>query len=189
MSALADAYKTILNGLAIEDMIDAETPTRHIRALTQLTHGVTVDPTRHLAITFPSVTTTPTLITVTEIPYVSICAHHLLPFWGIATIAYLPKPDAKIVGLSKLARVLQDFAARPQIQEQLGQQVLDALTMNLETTGAAIAIQGTHACMALRGASTGTGTKMITMAATGNLEHEPWRNQFLLSATTVLQPR
>lgn len=189
MPNINDSYQIVLNGLALDDMIDNRTAERHINALRQLTSGVEVDPMRHLQITFPPVTSTPTLITVSNIPYVSVCAHHMLPFWGTATIGYLPRPDAKIVGLSKIARTFCDYAARPQIQEQLGQQMIDALTMCLDITGAAIIITGTHTCMALRGAKTGTGTQMTTMAMTGDLETEPWRTNFMINTQMVPNPR
>lgn len=189
MPNINDSYQTVLSGLDLDDMIDNRTAERHINALRQLTSGVGTDPMRHLDVTFPPVTSTPTLITITNIPYVSICSHHMLPFWGTATIGYLPRPDAKIVGLSKIARTLNDYAARPQIQEQLGQQMLDALTMCLDISGAAIIINGTHTCMALRGIRTGTTAQMTTLAMTGDLNNEPWRTTFMINAQMTTNPR
>ena len=185
----AIAYDEMLTVLGLDRYADIRTSTRYTTALHEMTYGVDVDPTRHLQITFPPVTTSPCLVTVTNVPFTSLCSHHMLPFWGTATIAYLPQPDAKIVGLSKLARCFREYAARPQIQEQLGQQVVDAITENLQTDGAAVAIHGTHACMALRGASTGVGASMITTSFTGLLDADPWRTQFLTSAASVINPR
>jgi GTP cyclohydrolase I len=182
------AYDDMLHTMGLDRFTDTRTSTRYTTALHQMTYGVNLDPTRHLQITFPPVTTSPCLVTVTNVPFASLCSHHMLPFWGTATIAYLPQQEAKIVGLSKLARCFREYAARPQMQEQLGQQVIDAISENLQSDGAAVAIHGTHACMALRGAGTGVGTAMITTAFTGLLDIDPWRTQFLTSATSVINP-
>jgi GTP cyclohydrolase I len=180
-------YAHLLDAMGLASDVDDRTATRYVRSLRQLTYGIRVDPTRHLQVTFPPVTTQPTLVTVANVPYVSLCAHHMMPFWGTATIAYLPQPGAKIVGLSKIARCFRELGARPQIQEQLGQQMIDAIVTNLGCDGAAVAIAGTHTCMALRGASTGTETAMVTTAMTGALERDPWLGQFLTVAQTVMQ--
>jgi len=179
-------YRNLLDWMGLAGHTDESTATRYVRALRQMTRGVHVDPGRHLQVQFPPVTTSLLLITVKDIPYVSLCAHHMLPFWGTTTIAVLPTPGAKIVGLSKITRCFQELAARPQIQEQLGQQMLDAIQGNLDVSGAAIAIRGTHTCMALRGAATGTNTEMVTTSNMGKLEHEPWLGQFLTIARSVL---
>lgn len=179
-------YGNLLKWMGLADHTDESTATRYVRALRQMTHGTKVDPERHLQVTFPPVTTTPVLVVVANIPYVSLCSHHMLPFWGTATIGYLPQAGAKIVGLSKISRCFREFAARPQVQEQLGQQMLNALMRNLCADGAAVAIEGTHTCMALRGAATGTGARMVTTTTTGKLGKEPLLGQFLTSARTVL---
>lgn len=179
-------YRNLLRWMDLTSHVDDRTATRYVRALRQLTHGTRVDPERHLQVQFPPVTTSDALVIISDIPYVSLCSHHMLPFWGTATIAYLPKPGAKIVGLSKVSRCFRDFAARPQVQEQLGQQVMDAIERNLAVSGVAVAIEGTHTCMALRGVTTGTGTRMVTSARSGSMEQEPWAGQFLMSAHTVL---
>jgi GTP cyclohydrolase IA len=179
-------YRHLLEIMGLASHVDDQTATRYVRALRQLTSGTRVDPTRHLQVTFPPVTTQPTLVTVTDIPYVSLCSHHMLPFWGTATVGYLPQPGAKIVGLSKIARCFRELAARPQIQEQLGQQMIDVLCENLDCAGAAIAIRGTHTCMALRGAATGTGAAMVTTTLVGSLGDEPWLGQFLAVSQSVM---
>lgn len=159
---------------------DEETPRRFVRALAELCHGVTVDPRRHLAVTFPPVATDPGLIVVRDVPFASVCAHHLLPFHGTATVAYLPKPDAEIVGLSKLARLVRDYAARPQVQEQLAADVLSAIMSVLGARGAAVHLRGVHTCMSLRGAGTGTDAAMVTRDYAGDLADpsQPWRAEF-----------
>lgn len=157
---------------------DEKTPRRYVRALAELTRGVGLDPRRHLEVTFPPAQPDPGLITVREVPFTSVCAHHMLPFYGAATVAYLPKPEARIVGLSKLARLVQEYAARPQVQEQLAAEVLDALTSRLHCRGAAIGIRAVHTCMALRGAATGPGASMVTVDHVGELGQQPWRQEF-----------
>lgn len=157
---------------------DERTPTRYVRALAELTRGLATDPRRHLEVTFPPTSADPGLITARAVPFTSLCAHHLLPFYGTATVAYLPKPQARIVGLSKMARLVQDYAARPQVQERLAAQILDALTTRLHCRGAAVAIRGMHTCMALRGATTGPGAEMVTVDHAGELAEQPWRGEF-----------
>jgi GTP cyclohydrolase I len=159
-------------GAAIEyaaDMLDAlgiagdnETPGRLVRALHELTHGRLEDPRAHLQVQFPPPASKPGLIVVTDVPFTSVCEHHVLPFTGVATVAYLPSPGAKIVGLSKLARLVQGYAARPQVQERLTDQVVTALMDVLDPEGAACAVRGVHSCMALRGARTGVSAAMTT---------------------------
>src|SRR5512136_281853 len=109
----------MLEDLGLGKAVDNNAATRHVKALQELTRGLLVDPTRHLGVQFESVTTTTSLVVVADIPYASLCAHHMLPFWGHATVAYLPNPGAKIVGLSKIARCFQEYAARPQVQERI----------------------------------------------------------------------
>ncbi len=157
---------------------DAETPARLVRALDQLAAGRNLDPRRHLAVQFPPTATEPGLITVTDVPFVSVCEHHVLPFHGVATVAYLPKPGDRIVGLSKLARLVQEYAARPQVQERLTDQVVTALMEVLEPRGAACAVRGVHTCMSLRGARTGASAAMTTAQYGGILSTDPWRSEF-----------
>lgn len=181
---------------ACEQMFDAlgivgddRTAARHVRALVELTRGLWEDPADHLGIVFPPVSADPGLIVAADIPFSSICAHHALPFSGRFTVAYLPKPGASIVGLSKLARMVVGYAARPQVQEQIGEQVTTALTASLNARGAAIALRGTHSCMALRGARTGEGSSMVTVQHVGDLAASPWREEFAAAADTVIRGR
>jgi GTP cyclohydrolase I len=108
----------------------------------------------------------------------------LLPFTGVATLAYLPQPGSRIVGLSKLARLVQEYAARPQVQERLADQVVTALMEELEPRGAACAVRGVHSCMALRGARTGLSAGMTTIQYGGDLRGDPWRSEFNSALTT-----
>lgn len=163
---------------------DDRTATRLTRALHELTAGRLGDPRDHLAVRFPPTSTEPGLIVVTDVPFVSVCEHHVLPFHGVATVAYLPPPGGEIVGLSKLARVAQDYAARPQIQERLCEQIVCALMDVLQPRGAACAVRGIHSCMTLRGARTGQSSAMTTTQFAGLLTEQPWRGEFTAHLTT-----
>lgn len=157
------------------------TPARFVGALAELTAGAALDPARHLTVTFPPPSPDPPMVVVPGIPITSVCEHHLLPFTGTATVAYLPA--ARIVGLSKLARVAQELAARPQVQERLGDQITECLTKNLGTLGAACLIRAVHTCMTLRGARA-AGASMVTSHLTGRFRDDPAvRAEFLHLAT------
>lgn len=158
--------------------VDPDTPARMVKALDELTRGRHLNPDRHLQTTFPPEAEDPALVVVNDVPFTSVCEHHVLPFTGVATVAYLPHPGQRIVGLSKLARLVQEYAARPQVQERTVHQVLDAITRRLQPRGAAAAMRATHSCMALRGARTGTGAAMTTIQYTGELATDPWRADF-----------
>jgi len=106
------------------------------------------------------------MIVMKDIPFFSICEHHFLPFTGKADIVYIPSKE-RIVGASKLARVVDIAAARPQLQERLTQQIADALVERLEPVGVLVRIQATHLCMTLRGVKK-PGTKMVTSAIRGS---------------------
>ena len=147
----------------------ADTPHRWARALIELTRGLTVDPTRHLRVTFPPESDTPGLIAVAGIRFCSLCEHHMLPFAGTATVAYLPAPGAPIVGLSKLARLVGDYATRPQVQERLGEQIVTAITTRLDTQGAGCLIRSAHTCMTSRGVHAHDAV-MVTSHLTGLLD-------------------
>lgn len=145
-------------------------PARFVRALLELTVGMNLNPDRHFAVTFPPPSADPGMVVVPGIPFVSVCEHHLLTFTGTATVAYLPA--GRIVGLSKLARVVQEYAARPQVQERLGDQITEAIGKNLNTLGAACVLRSVHSCMTLRGARA-TGAVMVTSHLTGRFRDDP----------------
>jgi GTP cyclohydrolase I len=169
-------------GMPCEDESTAETPARMVRALLELTDGGRVDPDRHFARTFPPPSTDPGMIIVPGVPFVSLCEHHMLPFTGTADVAYIPSPGARIVGLSKLARVVVEYAARPQIQERLGDQIVAAITGNLQTDGAACILRSIHTCMTLRGVRA-VGAAMVTSHLAGRFRDDPAaRNELLTLA-------
>jgi GTP cyclohydrolase I len=119
------------------------------------------------------------------IPFYSHCEHHLAPFFGYAHVAYIPK--GKIVGLSKLARLVDIFARRLQVQERMGKQIADALTECLEPLGAAVVLQARHMCMESRGVKI-TGTVTVTSALRGNFKDQPEvRAEFISLVQTAMQ--
>jgi GTP cyclohydrolase IA len=127
-----------------------DTPGRVARAWRERLAGYDVDPGRHLERTFPGPADAG-LVIVAGLRLVTTCAHHLLPIVGSATVAYRPAVGARVVGLSKLARVLADYAARLQVQEQLGAQVAATIGGRLAPVGAGCVITAAHGCMSVRG--------------------------------------
>lgn len=124
-----------------------ETPDRVARMYAEVFRGMREDPKVHLGKTFTQ--KYDEIVIVKNIDFSSFCEHHLLPFWGRAHVAYLPK--GKVVGLSKMARVIEVFARRPQVQEQLTEQVAELLMAELEARGVAVVIEASHSCMTVRG--------------------------------------
>ncbi|NWF31174.1 GTP cyclohydrolase I FolE [Streptomyces sp. PKU-EA00015] len=148
-----------------------DTPRRALAALAEFTSGYDDDPAVHLARTFPVAHSGQPII-VTGVPFTSVCEHHLLLFHGTATIGYQPTPGASVAGLSKLPRVLDVYARRLQTQEQLTQQVTDALDKHLATLGSVCLIRSEHGCLAHRGARK-PGAVMVTASYTGLFLENP----------------
>lgn len=152
LGAAAAAIKQLLAALGIDEgEHTADTPARVARAWDDQLWGYKEDPARHLDVTFPA-PADPGLIVQAGIDVQSICAHHLLPFGGHATVAYKPYSGQRVVGLSKLTRVVYGFSARAQIQEQIGQQVVAAIMNKLSPEGVMCVISASHDCIKLRGA-------------------------------------
>ena len=129
-----------------------DTPQRVARAWREYARGYEEDPARHLSRTFEEVGGYDEIVLLRDIPFQSHCEHHLAPIIGKAAIAYLP--SERVVGISKLARVLHGFARRLQVQERLTAQVADTIWEHLRPQGVAVVIEATHACMTARGVST-----------------------------------
>lgn len=158
-------------GLDPDDANLTDTPARVLRAWAELTDGYARDPAAILARTFP-VDRSHGMIAVTDVPFTSICEHHLMPFTGTATIAYLPAGGAPVVGLSKLPRLLDAYAHRLQVQERLTWQITDALDSHLDTDGSACVIRAEHGCMTQRGVRK-AGASMVTTSYTGRFDTDP----------------
>lgn len=140
-----------------------ETPKRVANMYAEIFSGLEDDPKRHLKIFNES--ENDEMVVVRDIPMYSMCEHHLLPFVGKAHIAYIPC-DGKVIGLSKLARIVDGFSKKPQIQERLTSQIADFLEENLSPKGIAVVVEAEHLCMTMRGARA-AGAKTQTSALRG----------------------
>lgn len=152
VDAAALAVKDLLQAFGVpDDDHTANTHNRSAKAWAEILAGYQENPADHLDTTF-SAPKDPGLVIVAGVKLQSMCAHHLLPFSGIATVAYRPSPGQRVVGLSKLARVVTGYARRLQVQEQIGYQTIDAIQERLNPSGSAVIISAFHDCMRLRGA-------------------------------------
>lgn len=174
------AVRDLLTALDVpQDEHTANTPNRVAKSFLELLSGYTDDPATHLDTTFPGPEDAG-IVVLSKIRFTSLCAHHMLPFSGTATVAYLPMSGAPIVGLSKLARVLEGFAHRLQTQEVLGSQVADALDAKLKPLGAACIITSSHACMGIRGVRQPDAV-MTTSSLRGTFRSDPVQRAELMS--------
>ncbi len=145
-----------------------KTPLRVARMYEELFDGLDKDPAQHLQASFTEVYDE--MVVLRNIPFNSMCEHHLMPFEGKAHVAYLP--DGQVVGISKLARVVDDFAHRPQVQERLTSQIADLLMESLKAKGVAVVLEATHTCMTCRGIKK-SGSVMVTSAVRGRCKSDP----------------
>lgn len=178
LARIERAVREIL--LAVGEDPDREgllkTPNRVARAYAELMAGLKQEPRVHLRTVFTE--RYDEVVMLRNIEFHSMCEHHLLPFTGKAHVAYLP--DGKVVGLSKLARLVDGFARRPQVQERLTTQIADALMEELNPMGAACVIEATHTCMTIRGAMK-PGSTMVTSALRGIFRENPGSRSEILS--------
>jgi GTP cyclohydrolase I len=163
MAAATRAAADFLTALNVSVDTDGmrDTPARMARAYAEFFTPRPFEPT-----TFPNDEGYDELVLARRIPFRSICEHHLLPFVGVAHVGYLP--DARIIGLSKLARIVEHFACRPQVQERLTKQVADWLQASLAPVGVGVVLEAEHTCMSLRGASA-SGSLTTTSTLLGTL--------------------
>jgi GTP cyclohydrolase I len=160
---------------AREGLLD--TPGRVVRAYEELFAGYGADPRDYLQRTFEEVGGYDELVVLTNIPVVSFCEHHMLPFQGRAHVGYLP--NNRVVGISKLARVVHGFARRLQIQEKLTAEIAEAIQDVLQPKGVGVVITSEHSCMTMRGVNT-PGSKLTTSTLLGVVRDDPrTRNEFL----------
>ncbi|TLS42142.1 GTP cyclohydrolase I FolE [Streptomyces montanus] len=149
-----------------------DTPGRVARAYRELLAGMRQEPEDVLTTTFDL--GHDEMVLVKDIEIVSLCEHHLLPFHGVAHVGYIPADTGKITGLSKLARLVEVFARRPQVQERLTTQIADSLMRILEARGAIVVIEAEHMCMSVRGIRK-PGAKTTTSAVRGQLRDSTTR--------------
>ena len=163
---VSDAVRTLIRWAGDdpdrEGLLD--TPARVARAWREYARGYAEDPAAHLARTFHEVGGYDEIVLLRDIPFQSHCEHHMAPIIGKASIAYLPSD--KVVGISKLARVLHGYARRLQVQERLTAEVADCIWTHLEPKGVAVVIEASHACMTARGVGT-PGVMMTTSRMMG----------------------
>lgn len=151
-----------------------QTPTRVAKAYAEAFKGLHQDPAELLSTTFDI--GHQELVLVRDVPFYSMCEHHLVPFYGEAHVGYIPAGEGKVTGLSKLARLVDIFAKRPQVQEQLTTQVADSLMEHLQPQGVIVVIESEHLCMSMRGVSK-PGAKTVTSAVRGALRNAATRSE------------
>ena len=170
-SDVAEAVRTLIRWAGDdpdrEGLLD--TPRRVARAWREYARGYQEDPAVHLSRTFEEVGGYDEIVLLKDIPFQSHCEHHMAPIIGKAAIAYLP--DQRVVGISKLARVLHGFSRRLQVQERLTAQVADAIWQHLQPKGVAVVIEASHACMTARGVQT-PGVMMTTSRMMGTFRED-----------------
>jgi GTP cyclohydrolase I len=146
------------------------TPGRVARSYAEIFAGLSVDPDEVLQTTFDE--DHDELVLVKDIPLYSTCEHHLVPWHGTAAVGYIPGEDGRITGLSKLARVVDLYARRPQVQERLTSQVADAIMRRLDPRGVIVVVQAEHLCMSMRGIRK-PGAQTMTSAVRGIFKSDP----------------
>ena len=173
------AVRLLLEGIGEDPEREglAETPERVARMCEDMFGGMCEDPACHLAKQFPAPHSE--LVIEKDIVFYSTCEHHLLPFFGKVHIAYIP--DGKVVGLSKLARTVEVFARRAQIQEHMTVQIADAVELHLEAKGVMVMVEAEHICMTMRGVKK-PGVRTVTMATRGLFADDRERQRMFLDA-------
>jgi GTP cyclohydrolase I len=163
---VAEAVRTLIRWAGDDPTREGlhDTPARVARAWKEYARGYEEDPSEHLSRTFDEVGGYDEIVLLKDIPFQSHCEHHMAPIIGKAAIAYLP--DNRVVGISKLARVLHGFARRLQVQERLTAQIADCICEHLKPKGVAVVIEASHACMTARGVGT-PGVIMTTSRMMG----------------------
>lgn len=169
---IARAVREILEAIGENPDRDGlhETPARVARMYAETCSGLHEEPAHHLKVTFDA--GHDEMIMVRDIPLYSLCEHHLVPFSGNAHVAYIPNVDGRVTGLSKVARLVDGFARRPQVQERLTSQIADLLAHKVGAQGCAVVIEATHTCMTCRGVRK-PGSVMVTSALRGTLHTNP----------------
>jgi GTP cyclohydrolase I len=166
------AVREILEAIGEDPERDGltRTPTRVAAMYAEIFSGLHEDPSEHLTVTFEE--DHDEMVMVRDIPIFSACEHHLTPFHGMAHVAYIPGDDGRITGLSKIARLVEGFARRPQVQERLTTQIADALLERLAPKGVFVLIQAEHLCMSMRGVKK-AGALTVTSAVRGLFKDNP----------------
>ena len=164
--AIKEATRALLVALGEDPAREGllETPRRVAEMYAELFSGMEKDPCAELSVSFDE--GHQEMIIARDIPFYSMCEHHLLPFFGVAHVGYIPNTQGKVVGISKLARVVDVVSRRPQLQERMTRQIADAIYQALDPDGAGVVIEAEHLCMVMRGVRK-PGTTIITSAVRG----------------------
>lgn len=172
LARVAAAIREILTAVGEDPDRDGlrDTPIRVARAYVEILGGYGQDPRDHLTKQFEVEHNE--MVIVRDIPFASLCEHHMLPFIGRAHVAYIPGSGGRVCGLSKLARLVDGYARRLQVQERLNMQVADALMDRLGAAGAMVVMEAEHLCMSMRGIRK-PGSMTTTSAVRGSLRHNP----------------
>ena len=173
---IEEAVRLLLEGIGEDVNREGlrDTPDRIARMYGEIFSGMDENAGEHLAKTFAVASNE--IVLVKDIVFYSICEHHLMPFYGKVHIAYLP--DGKVVGLSKLARTVEVYARRPQIQEQMTIQIVEAVMEHLKPQGAIVMVEAEHLCMTMRGVEK-PGSRTMTLASRGCFREDPkWQELF-----------
>jgi GTP cyclohydrolase I len=147
-----------------------DTPQRVAEMYAELFEGINKDPKEDLEVGFELGHRE--MVILKDIPFYSMCEHHLLPFYGVAHVGYIPNDEGRIVGISKLARVVETIARRPQVQEKMTTDIADAIVEGIKADGVAVVVQAEHLCMVMRGIKK-PGSNVITSAIRGSFRSNP----------------
>jgi GTP cyclohydrolase IA len=166
---IEQGVRMILEGIGEDPSREGlvRTPARVADMYEEIFEGIGADPAEHFSVTFNE--GHQEMVLVRDIPLYSVCEHHLVPFMGRAHVAYIPGKDGRICGLSKLARIVDVFAKRPQVQERLTSQVADTIVEHLKPRGVMVVIEAEHLCMSMRGVRK-PGAVTVTSAVRGSFE-------------------
>ena len=172
--AIASIIKAIGEDPKREGLVD--TPSRVAEMYSELFMGVGKDAKEEMKVVYEAGHRE--MVILRCVPFYSMCEHHLLPFYGVAHIGYIPDVDGRVVGISKLARVVEITARRPQIQERMTTEIADAIVDGLKPAGVAVVVQAEHLCMIMRGIKK-PGSNIVTSAVRGTfLTHPETRAEF-----------
>ena len=177
---IREAIDNLLDAIGADRTSDGirATPGRVAEMYSEIFSGVGVDPRRELEVSFDA--GHHEMILVRDVPFYSMCEHHLLPFFGKAHVGYIPNHDGRIVGMSKLARAIEICARRPQVQERLTTQITEAIDEVLHPEGVMVVIEAEHLCMGMRGIRK-PGSTVVTVSARGVLSTDNSRRAEFMS--------
>ena len=178
LDSINDAVRTILKAVGEDPNRDGllDTPRRVAKMYAEMFGGLQLDPGRHLDVTFEE--NYDEIVLVRDIEFTSMCEHHLLPFRGVAHVAYIP--NGRVTGLSKLARVVEEVSRRPQVQERMTQTVADLIEERLGSSAVGVIVKAEHSCMSIRGIRK-PGSMTVTSSMRGSFRKDPASRAELMS--------